>query len=548
MRRRVWALVRMTDVFFSHQVSLPTMISEDDCDTELPHNIRDEDFGPDTKVLPPPRPDTEPTAISYMINKVRLCLQLGAILRATARVRSQVHYDEILRFDARLRDFRAGLPPHLKMQPLGVSDDPPQLIMARFNMDILYLKIVCLLHRKYIPRARHNPRYAHSRRCAIEASLETLRHLGTLHRESQPTGRLHSIEWFFKSVAAKDFLLPAMLIALDLHHDNEARKAGEKQPDQHFWTRQQRDEMISRLELTRDIWKGLADISVDALKASNILDIMLAKIKKSTYEGGAASSPGEPVAAGHPSAELRREPASAMTLDMVGNGAMPSEATGFSAVQGAAAAAYTSFDHGLETADVGLGSSTRPSTEAGAGNAAAPGVPNAMLGFDAAQSPLAMFDSMGSSSSMDFSANFDWVRMPTLGGGLGAPGLIDLPRRSFANPLHAGLVRELHANGTLGHRDSTVLFKQSRRVAIPGTAVRKCYSVSLWSGPDGGKLRVSEGEKWRKRKRKKEDKNKGQALAQQHEEHCFLCIVKKRKEEASGNQVGGWTSLGNRHG
>src|SRR5690242_16026138 len=144
MRRRTWALVRLSDVIFSHQVSLPSMISENDCDTQLPHNLFDEEFGPDTKVLPPSRPNAEPTPISYMIAKVKLCLELGNILQATGRVKNQVHYDEILRFDAKLREIKAELPPHLKLQPIGGNHDPLTLVIARFNLDILYLKIMCL--------------------------------------------------------------------------------------------------------------------------------------------------------------------------------------------------------------------------------------------------------------------------------------------------------------------------------------------------------------------------------------------------------------------
>src|SRR3569833_1048155 len=298
MRRRTCALVRMSDVMFSHQVSLPNMIYDHDCATELPHNIFDEEFGPDTKVLPPSRPGSEPTPISYMIAMVKLCLELGNILQATNRVGKQVPYDEILRFDARLRDVKAELPPHLKMQPLEGSHDPLTLIIARFNIDILAQKIMCLLHRKYLARARQNPRYAHSRRSAIEASLETLRHLQVLHRESQNSGRLRSIKWYVVSIATKDFLLPAMLIALELHFDNVAERSRERQDSQSmfFWTPEQRAEMVSCLEKTRDIWEGLADGSVEAFKAFNILRIVLGKIKQPS-SSPTLSPPDDPAAA-----------------------------------------------------------------------------------------------------------------------------------------------------------------------------------------------------------------------------------------------------------
>ena len=383
------------------------MINENDCDTELPHNIFDEEFGPDTKTLPPSRPNSEPTPISYMIAKVRLCLELGNILQITGRVKNQVHYDEILRLDAKLREIKAELPPHLRLQPLEGSQDPLTLIIARFNIDILYLKILCLLHRKYLPRARHNPRYAHSRRSAIEASLETLRHLATLHRESQPNGRLQSIKWYVTSVATKDFLLPAMLIALDLHFDNEARRSGERQNSQslYFWTREQREEMISSLELTIDIWRGLVDTSIEAVKASNVLEVMLAKVKSSGGTNGSQSTPEVAMRAGFfepaDAAALRPEHTAAMTLGLLSSGATPNSGSAFNTVQSPGGTTYAPLELGLKSMDAG-------NIGFGAGISTTPDFSNTTLTMDGVQSPLSMFNSM-TSTGMDFGTNFDWV-------------------------------------------------------------------------------------------------------------------------------------------
>lgn len=406
MRRRTWALVRMTDIVFSHQVSLSSMISEYDCDTEFPHNIFDEEFGPDTKVLPPSRPNSEPTPISYMIAKVRLCLELGTILQITGRVKNQVHYDEILRYDAKLREIKAELPPHLKLQPLEGSHDPLTLIIARFNIDILYLKILCLLHRKYLPRARHNPRYAHSRRNAIEASLETLRHLATLHRESQPSGKLQSIKWYVTSVATKDFLLPAMLIALDLHFDNEAQKSGERQNSQslYFWTREQREEMIHSLELTIEIWKGLVDISMEAVKASKVLEVMLTKIKSCVRPNDQSSPPEVQMRTNFfglaDPDRLQPEHSAAMTLGMLSSGSTPGMVSAFGTIHSPGGTTYGTLDMDLKGAEAGglaLGAEAGTTSD----------LANATLGMDGMQSPLSMFSSMAN-GGMDFGGNFDW--------------------------------------------------------------------------------------------------------------------------------------------
>lgn len=397
----------MSDVVFSHQVSLPSMINDHDCDTQLPNNIFDEEFGVDTKVLPPSRPPSEPTPISYMIAKIKLSMELGNILQTTNRVGKQVPYDEILRFDARLREIRNELPPHLKMQNLDTSHDPLTLIVARFNVDILYLKIMCLLHRKYLTRSRQNPRYAHSRRSAIEAALEMLNHLHVLHRDSQPSGRLRSIKWYVTSIATKEFLLPSMLIMLDLHFDSQAERTGERQDSQamFFWTPEQRLEMIRSLESARDIWSGLADGSMEAVKATSIIGLLLEKIRNP-----ADSSAGNPSAATQQppvvpmrddmfsnmeSNDMQPEHSAAMTLGMMSSGGLtPNTAAMFGGSGG-----ILQSPGGTAYPDLGVpsGGERTGMTPDFSGD----------LGLNPGSPFSSMFNNL--SSGMDTGQNFDWV-------------------------------------------------------------------------------------------------------------------------------------------
>jgi hypothetical protein len=304
------------------------------------------------------------------------------------------------------------------MQPFDGSQTPLALVMCRFHLDILYLKIVCLLHRKYLPRARHNPRYAHYRRQAIEASLEMLRHLATFQRESRPGGYLHSVPWFLTSLATKDFFLPSMLIVSDLHHDNLGQ--GAERPDdaqgQSFWTRDQRQEMISILELTRDVWKGLAHGSMEAVKASKILEIMLAKITGSGGADGPAKTYETPARPGHAKPEVPAD-VRPERLAVTSSGMPPTEA-----LSGSAAASnethtslgttYGSWCPGLETsAAVPNLAGAEFGNNISMGGATTPEFPNnPLLGFDGVQSPLSVFDTMAG-SNMDISGSFDWVRL-----------------------------------------------------------------------------------------------------------------------------------------
>lgn len=325
MRRRVWTLIRMADIMFSHQVSLPTMLYAHDTDTELPRLLFDEEFGPDTKVLPPSRPITEPTPIAYQVGKAKMCFEFGNILQIITRLSPPVSYDEILARDAKLREAHSELPPHLKMQPLANSQDPTTLLLARLNLQFLYYKIMCILHRKHMVLARNNPRYAHSRRAAIESSLETLDLFRSVYRECEPTGRLKMHKWYVGSVS-RDTLLATMLVLMEVHENDAAVAAGERQNSQsvYFWTPTQRQEMLDSVYGVREIWKRLAPETVEAFKATNIIDIILAKIEKKDKNTDTEVTMSDNMFAGFSDSSLKPEQSAAMTLGMMSSGQTPS--------------------------------------------------------------------------------------------------------------------------------------------------------------------------------------------------------------------------------
>ncbi|KAI1820034.1 hypothetical protein F4861DRAFT_524569 [Xylaria intraflava] len=390
MRRRTWAMLRMSDILFSYQVSLPNMIYDHHTDTKLPHNLFDEEFGINSKVLPPSRPTTEPTPIAYMIGKSKLSIQFGNILQAITRLGKGVSYDEILQHDRKLREIMNDFPPHLKMQPLDGSHDPVTLIIARYNLELMYQKIMCMLHRKHMNKARQNPRYAYSRRTAMEASLTTLGHLKSIYRECQPTGRLRAMKWFV-SATSKDTLLPTMLVMMDLHHDHTTHAAGQQQDSQAtpFWTPEQRQEMIKTLEEVRDIWSSLSQESVEAVKAWNILRFMLEKIKNpGPPPSGTETMPSQAgsVFNDFASGGMQPEHSAAMALGMFSGGTTPN-----GTFQSTGGTNYPSLDLG---ADMGLSLMADFQPDMGAINNAA--------------SPFSMFTNLRNNTGVAADESFDW--------------------------------------------------------------------------------------------------------------------------------------------
>jgi hypothetical protein len=224
-----------------------------------------------------------------------------------------------------------------------------------------------------------------------------MEHLQTLHRESQTEGRLRTVGWYVKSIATKEFILPAMLIVLDLHYDNLAEKSGlpEDAEGAFRWTPEQRAKMVSSLEDAAVIWKSLADGSVEAFKASKTIDIMLQKLQDPTQHSNDPSSKQMdtfPTTATNP--EL--DPAFAS----LGTGTIPPQ--GFGDL-GNGESPFTNIN---SSAFMGMEFSLpAPNLADFAGDG---------MNFMGAQSPLSMFTNIGASSGSgpDLTTNFDWVCLP----------------------------------------------------------------------------------------------------------------------------------------
>ncbi|KAK5174372.1 uncharacterized protein LTR77_001452 [Saxophila tyrrhenica] len=284
IRRRVWCFVRQCDLLISFQFGLPAMIRTEYIDTEAPRNLYDDELHEDMKALPTSRPTFEATPMSYMIAKSKMTFLFGRVVERVASITNPPSYDETMKFDQDLREARSTHPPLLKMRSFQESArDPANLIMQRLGLEMVYLRSLFVLHRRFIARGRENPRYAYSRRTCIDASMELLAHQATLHQESRPGGRLRSVKWYISSLTTHDFLLAAMLVCLDLYHSAEAerRNRGTTSPASptELYKEDRREEMLAAVEHCIGIWEEVREQSMEAYKASVALRVMFDKLK-----------------------------------------------------------------------------------------------------------------------------------------------------------------------------------------------------------------------------------------------------------------------------
>ncbi|PWY71078.1 hypothetical protein BO94DRAFT_263166 [Aspergillus sclerotioniger CBS 115572] len=314
MRRRVWSFVRQADLLCSSQIGLPSMIRSADSDTDLPRNLYDDDFDENCQELPPSRPPNEPTPISYLIAKSRLSFVFGCVAESASPLQN-ASYDKVMELDAELRRARDLIPEHLLVRP--IEDCPlesPNLILSRFAVASVYHKAQCVLHRKYLIRARENPRFTYSRRTCIDSAMELLRYQSLLHTETRPTGRLRSRHNRVTSLGSTDYLLAATIICIDLYNGQRLQAAGRVSNDSYAWGRERRDEMLAALQRSKEIWEELQDETMEAWKAGGALGVMLAKLNLGFPESTAAAPTFEP---------QDEKQSAAMTLGLLSSGMSP---------------------------------------------------------------------------------------------------------------------------------------------------------------------------------------------------------------------------------
>ncbi|KAL5002460.1 hypothetical protein BDV10DRAFT_121092 [Aspergillus recurvatus] len=99
-----------------------------------------------------------------------------------------------------------------------------------------------------------------------------LQHQATLDAQVQLGGVLCHSKWFFSSLASHDFILAAMILCLELHH--QSRNNGQPgEEDLHC-----RDGFLPVFHTSCQIWSRYKDASAEATQAWRSISIMLGEL------------------------------------------------------------------------------------------------------------------------------------------------------------------------------------------------------------------------------------------------------------------------------
>ncbi|PTB74373.1 N-terminal binuclear Zn cluster-containing protein [Trichoderma longibrachiatum ATCC 18648] len=290
MRRRQWNMAAQIDLLVSFHMGLPSMLSGIESDTELPRNLEDDDFDENCKELPPPRPDTVYTFMTYAIHKSRL-------LRVFRQIAQQAHsltppsYSEVLKLDNLLTETWNGVPSFMHVKPLEecVGEEPHQIIQ-RYGLASLYHKCRCVLHRRYLAEAVPKPEHDYSRNQCLDAAMALLDFQHASWVGCQPGNVLGRSGWFMTSLAVHDFMLAAMILYLIVQNDNY------REDGTGFGTagRQRaaptKEELIGMIQRSHYISCRVFNKMTDLRKTADTLAVMLAKLGRPVERSSPGSS------------------------------------------------------------------------------------------------------------------------------------------------------------------------------------------------------------------------------------------------------------------
>jgi hypothetical protein len=173
-------------------------------------------LSPEMDQLPLPRPLNCRTPMLYAVAKHPIMRAFKDIVKHTQAL-GFTTYERTLELDVGMRAAYQAIPDVLQRRDVGESFlYPSALIWDRANIELLYLKGLIVLHRRYIRGSKTQPGQEESRQYCVDAALEMLKRQEDMTRACQPGGRLHAEQSMLTTLNVFDFVLAAMVICLDL--------------------------------------------------------------------------------------------------------------------------------------------------------------------------------------------------------------------------------------------------------------------------------------------------------------------------------------------
>ncbi|KAK0383362.1 hypothetical protein NLU13_9275 [Sarocladium strictum] len=278
MRRRIWNMGVQLETIASFHVGLPSMIAGIETDVSIPHNLHDEDLAEDCTELPPERPHTDWTVMTYPIQKTRLMRVFDQIGRQAHALQTP-SYADVLKLDNDLAETWRTLPSYMHVKPLDECiGDPPSLLIQRFGLGSLYNKSRCVLHRRYLVEAIPKKEHDFSRQQCLDGATTLLNFQHDISEACRPGHILGQNGWYISSLVVHDYLLAAVVVYLVCQNEHYAAENTE-----HAWYAKDgnsltKEDLKAMLRRSYNIWSEVAADVAELRKTADTLAVMLARL------------------------------------------------------------------------------------------------------------------------------------------------------------------------------------------------------------------------------------------------------------------------------
>lgn len=283
MRRRIWAFICQADHVCSFHIGLPSMISSAISDTAMPSNLHDWELTEGMAKLPPSRPMSEVTGITYMVTKSQILQTVGRIGELLYNTK-QMSYDRVLQLDQELFQVVKDIPEPFRMTSWKAAETESLFTtMQRVHVGILYSEGMCALHRKYISTARKDQKFALSRQRCLQSAIALIDLQTGLQSLLRPGHHLEQSRWCLAPVANSSFRLAIMIVCLDLQQDGDAQSESIEADDVLIGIN--RADRMKKVEGAWDTWMNLGDTTAEGQKFHRVFAAVLQKLR-SERNGG----------------------------------------------------------------------------------------------------------------------------------------------------------------------------------------------------------------------------------------------------------------------
>ncbi|KAJ8610234.1 hypothetical protein MRB53_038637 [Persea americana] len=267
-RRRIWYTVVMKDNMASFLAGLPGTALDYCSNVVAPLNLSDACLNSTAGAMSA-EPIWKATPVQYLLVKGRLMHELGRINQFNNSL-AQHTYDEVCVLDQMLRETYEDISSSLRTSHNTAEHPYKSAAASTFQLEFLYHRGMCALHRRSLTKSMSNTRYALSRDRCITSAMALLNQQDMMHRSTQGNVQGNMVKWYAMSQSQHSCLLAAATLCLELEWRRKTPSMQE--------TMLPSDALFQMLSRLCAVWVDVADSSFEATQVWQILSSIVSSL------------------------------------------------------------------------------------------------------------------------------------------------------------------------------------------------------------------------------------------------------------------------------